>query len=382
VGALTDSQAKQGVDLSRSRIPELDLLRFTAAAAVVAFHFYVLLPGDTDVQRAISAVARFGFMGVPLFFMISGFVIFWTAFNRSPGEFVLARLCRLYPSYWVCVLITSGVLALAGGAPSWPQIAANLTMFHHLFGFNSIDEVYWTLFIELKFYGLVFILLACRQLPRIERWLAVWLGLCVVSLLMGLERHAAVRGLDTIVFEGDAAYFAFGCYAYLIRTKGPAPARWIGFGVSGLLSVCAALRTQSHYTWSNDWMTLAVVAIIVVAACAAMLAVATLKWSLPKTSLWYWLGSLTYPLYLLHAMAGKALYDMLPVTWGLWTRIAVALAAVFAVVTPLAIGIEQRGCNALYRWLSGTMRRRSVAGSETPATRDPAAADRPTTSAV
>ena len=142
--------------MSRGRVPELDLLRFTAAATVVVFHFYVLLPGNTTFEQAISAVSRFGFLGVPLFFMISGFVILWTAFNRTPGRFVLARLCRLYPSYWVCVLITSGVLAWAGGAPSWRQLVTNLTMFQHFFGFDSIDQVYWTLYVELKFYALVF----------------------------------------------------------------------------------------------------------------------------------------------------------------------------------------------------------------------------------
>ena len=127
--------------MSRTRVPELDLLRFTAAAAVVVFHFYVLLPGTTPFQQTVAAVSQFGFLGVPLFFMISGFVILWTAFNRTPGQFVLARLCRLYPSYWVCVLITSAVLGMAGGAPPWRQIVANLTMLHHLFGYDSVDEV-------------------------------------------------------------------------------------------------------------------------------------------------------------------------------------------------------------------------------------------------
>ena len=363
--------------MSRTRIPELDLLRFAAAAAVLVFHFFVLLPDDTGAQHVIAAAARFGFLGVLLFFMISGFVILWTAFNRSPGQFVLARLCRLYPSYWVCVLITSGVLALAGGAPPWRQIATNLTMFHHWFGFASIDEVYWTLFIELKFYGLMFILLACRQLSRIERWLAVWLGLSAVSLLIGFERHAAVRGLDTLVFEGDAAYFAFGCYSYLIRTQGGTPRRWAGFGVSAVLSVFAALKTQSHYTLSNDDGTLFVVGGMTLAACGALLAVATRRWTLPETPVWYWLGSLTYPLYLLHAIAGKTLYGMLPTAWGVWSRMTVALAAVFAVVALLAVAIEQRGCSALYRWLSEGRRHRGPSGEPL----DPRP-NRPTTSTV
>jgi peptidoglycan/LPS O-acetylase OafA/YrhL len=200
---------------------------------------------------------------------------------------------------------------------------------------------------------LVFILLVCRQLPRIERWLRVWLALSAVSLLVGLEHHGAVRGLDTVVFEGDAAFFALGCYAYLIRTQGILPGRWIGLGVSAVLSVCAALKAQSHYTFSSDWATLVTVVVVMIVACGALLAVATRTWSLPSTSLWYWLGSLTYPLYLLHAMAGKALYGMLPAAWGLWPRICVSLAAVVGAATLLAVGIEQHGCTALYRYLSG-----------------------------
>jgi peptidoglycan/LPS O-acetylase OafA/YrhL len=354
--------------MSRGRVPELDLLRFTAAAAVVMFHFYVLLHADSSFEQAIAAVSRFGFLGVPLFFMISGFVILWTAFNRSPGQFVLARLCRLYPSYWVCVLTTSAVLALAGGAPPWWQIVTNLTMFHHLFGFASIDQVYWTLFVELKFYGLVFILLLFRQLPQVERWLAVWLALSTASLAQGLDHHAVIRGLDTIAFEGDAAFFALGCYAYLIRSQGATPRRWGGFAVSALLSVGAALRMPAHYTLPNDWPTLATVIAIMLMICIAIYTVATRRWELSDRALWYWLGSLTYPLYLLHAMAGKALYGMMPTGWGVWPRIALSLAAVFAVVVPLAILIEQRGCQALFRWLSGV-------GRERPASR-------PTTSAV
>jgi peptidoglycan/LPS O-acetylase OafA/YrhL len=356
--------------MSRARVPELDLLRFAAAAAVVIFHFYGLLPGDSPFRSAVAAVSQFGFLGVPLFFMISGFVILWTAFNRTPGQFVLARLCRLYPSYWICVLITSAVLGMAGGPLPWQQSVANLTMLHHLFGYESVDEVYWTLFIELKFYALVFLLLLFRQLPRIERWLMVWLGLSALSLVLGLHHHTAIRGLDTVVFEGDAAYFAFGCYTYLLRTQGSEPRRWWGFAVSAALSVWAALKTQDHYTFSDGWKTLATVSVIVIALCVTMSGVATRRWTLQDARGWYWLGSLTYPLYLLHAMAGKALFGMLPSLWSVWFRMGVSLAAVLAAAALLAAGIEQRGCQALYRWLSG-------AGHD-----QDRPAERPTTSAV
>jgi len=123
-----------------------------------------------------------------------------------------------------------------------------------------------------------------------------------------------------------------------------------------------------HYALSNDWPTLVTVIAIMLMTCVAIYTVATRTWKLSDRALWYWLGSLTYPLYLLHAMAGKALYGMMPTDWSVWPRIALSLAAVFAVVTPLAIGIEQHGCQALYRWLSGERRERP--------------ASRPTTSTV
>src|SRR3954467_13086305 len=110
--------------MERDRIPELDLLRFTAAAGVVLFH-------ATDWPAhatALTHASTFGFMGVPLFFMISGFVILMTAQNRSGIEFVNSRIARLYPSYWICVLLSAASLALlAHWPPSLAVIAANLT---------------------------------------------------------------------------------------------------------------------------------------------------------------------------------------------------------------------------------------------------------------
>jgi peptidoglycan/LPS O-acetylase OafA/YrhL len=340
------------------RVPELDLLRFGAAVSVVVFHFYVfvLRPGHWASGRDLMSLARFGFMGVLLFFMISGFVILWTAFDKSPGEFVLARLCRLYPSYWICVLITSVVSALAGEPLPRTMIAANLTMLQQPLGFGSVDQVYWTLLVELKFYGLVLALVISRQLRRIELWLAGWIALSAVSLAAAHGYVGAIPRLDTVVFEGNAAFFTSGCYAYLIRTHGSSRGRWIGFSVSAVVSVFAAFRMQYPYTQANDATTLAAVAGLIAIAHAAFAAIALRLWSLPASPIWYWLGSLTYPLYLLHSNAGTLLYGLLPPAWGIWPRIAVALASVLAVTTLLAISIEQRGCRALYRLLSGLVR--------------------------
>lgn len=346
---------------SGSRVPELDLLRFTAAASVLIYHFGDIVHPHTGADRVFLLAGQFGFLGVPLFFMISGFVICWTAFKKSPGSFVIARACRLYPTYWVCVLVTSAMLAIEGDRLSASTIAANLSMIAPQLGRPYVDEVYWTLFVELKFYALVYILLLCRQRARIERWLALWLFGAAVALTAESLGGIRLAGLEFLVLDGYAAQFAFGCYGYLIREHGPSRARWIGLAASGVLGLLFELRFQFGYTRAFDLHTLLAVGGIMLALELIFALMAARRWALPVSPFWYWLGSLTYPLYLLHSRAGKTLYAMLPAALGQWERIGIALSGVFALTVALAVGIEQHGCQALYRLVTGIPRRTAAA---------------------
>ena len=73
------------------RLPALDLLRFFAAAAVMVYHYtYYFAESGGPELSALEAVTRHGYLGVELFFMISGFVILWSASNRTAKKFVRA----------------------------------------------------------------------------------------------------------------------------------------------------------------------------------------------------------------------------------------------------------------------------------------------------
>ena len=149
----------------KSRIPELDLLRFLAALAVVIYHYGL----PADVGQPIARVTEFGFLGVQLFFMISGFVILWTATNKTPAEFVISRLSRLYPTFWVAVLLTAASLYVLRGTFNPGVVLANLTMVPGPLRQPMLDKVYWTLVIEIKFYGLILCLLLARQLAQFQQ---------------------------------------------------------------------------------------------------------------------------------------------------------------------------------------------------------------------
>lgn len=75
------------------RLIGLDLVRFFAAMSVVLYH-YTARHGSTSFET-LSVFTKFGYLGVPLFFMISGYVISLSAANRTASEFLISRFIRL-----------------------------------------------------------------------------------------------------------------------------------------------------------------------------------------------------------------------------------------------------------------------------------------------
>src|SRR5690349_12960020 len=99
---------------SAIRYPALDLARIVAALSVVLYHygFYFSIPDTGSGSRPfpqLSEFTRYGHLGVQLFFMISGFLIVQSAGQKTVGNFLLARVNRLYPAYFVCCTLTFAV---------------------------------------------------------------------------------------------------------------------------------------------------------------------------------------------------------------------------------------------------------------------------------
>lgn len=88
-----------------------DLIRLLAALQVVFRHIFY----DFDFQNSILNLIRdiiLAFPGVPIFFMVSGFLIYWS-FERNQDnitKFFKNRCLRIYPALWVCLLITNCIL--------------------------------------------------------------------------------------------------------------------------------------------------------------------------------------------------------------------------------------------------------------------------------
>ncbi|UPJ41144.1 acyltransferase [Bradyrhizobium sp. 40] len=155
------------------RLQNLDALRGLAACVVLIQHLF----GHIWRQMPASEIGwlkslgldyfDWGRFGVVLFFLISGYVIPLSFSGPNPiWKFVVSRLFRLYPAYWLAVLAATAALSATGATVGAKQILANLTMAYPLFREPAISGVYWTLIVELAFYGVAFVLFVCGSLER------------------------------------------------------------------------------------------------------------------------------------------------------------------------------------------------------------------------
>lgn len=153
------------------RLFHIDLARVIAIFLVTAYHLSRAFPVDAQVGFFdLYGVFRHGYIGVDVFFVISGYVMALTwerhagNFANRTRSFLRSRLLRLMPAYAIAIVFWVAVIATTGYAqkPIGPfHIISHLTFTHTLFpsSFFSVSGVMWSLAVEVHFY-LLFPLLA------------------------------------------------------------------------------------------------------------------------------------------------------------------------------------------------------------------------------
>jgi len=97
-----------------------------------------------------------------------------------------------------------------------------------------------------------------------------------------------------------------------------------------------------------------IVAASVVVFHALFAAIALIPGILPSSRWWYWLGGLTYPLYLLHNRIGKIISEKVSASHSAGTTLAVELAVALAAAAIIAAAVERRACGAFHKALLQT----------------------------
>lgn len=289
---------------ARPRLLVLDGLRLAAALLVVAHH---LVRGPWGVPPehlfgGLASVASYGWLGVNLFFLVSGFVICLSSWGRGLGEFAVSRIVRLFPAYWLGVVLTTAVLAawpvLRGPLPA-PESLANLTMLQSGLGVTDQDWSYWSLGAELRFYLLfaivVWLGVTCR---RVVYFCAVWTVVAVFSTTWDQ------RWIDNMIVPEFAPYFVTGVALFLIHRFGPNLLLWGLVGVNWLIALYRLQGYPALEHFHQNWWGVAAA----VTACFALMTAVALG-AFHRVG-WRWLtvaGALTYPLYLIHQAIGQTL---------------------------------------------------------------------------
>ncbi len=292
----------------KGRLAALDGLRLLAALMVVLYHYVAFNSGAWSAASEVLfpkayLPTSYGWLGVQLFFLISGFVICMSAWGRNVGDFAASRVTRLYPAYWFAVLATALVVFLfpvVNDAPKLSDVAVNLTMFHEPMKVPAVDGVYWTLWVELRFY-LLFALIVWKGLTYRRT-----VGFCVVwGVAAAIAVAVDVELLNVVLLPGDCWYFIAGIAFYLMYRYGPNLVLWTIVGACFLAGQHFLLDAHEHaerYMGHKvpQWPT-----IMLLALFFAAIAAVALGWT--SRINWRWLstaGALTYPLYLLHERMG------------------------------------------------------------------------------
>ena len=305
-------------DPHRPRYAFVDALRGLAATAVMLYHFTQgdLAPGfEKALGHAALVGAKHGWLGVHVFFVLSGFVIAHSVGERAitfaeAARFALRRQVRLDPSYWLslalAVFLPWFFLRIGfQGAPPPPLrvIGAHMLYLQELLRMPAIQPIYWTLAVEVQFY-LVFVagLAALRVFPS-------WAVRAILAL-------TAVGSLDASMhwrflhgwFMPYWYLFALGALTYAV-TQGYF-SKWL----HAALLAFVFFQGRKYFRLEPQCGVLT----------AAALTVAGLRGSLAHALDWaplQFLGRVSYGIYLLHPAAGGQ------ARWHVGIKVNVASAA-------------------------------------------------------
>ena len=273
----------------RRHFTTIDALRGFAALSVCLFHL-----GGAGVPKLASplttSLTSWGWTGVEIFFVISGFVIPYVLLRadyhwRDAGNFLARRFVRIWPPSAILILLTVAQYAVINrmglGDPSgWTslepgRVASNLAYLAPFTGYSWLNGILWTLSVEFQYYlllALIFPLLLAR------RWLVSAFILSLVSAFLPFA--------DTAQFFRYAIYFAMGGLVLLYREDKIGRSAMLGLLLLMMLVAIFQLGTLPSLFATATTLIIAFVPL--------------------RSRILVFLGTISYSLYLVHILVASS----------------------------------------------------------------------------
>ena len=279
------------------------------AALLVAFG-HGARPGSAPNQ-ILALVSWFAYAGVDIFFVISGFIVSEAASRaaseapriRASMNFVVRRIFRIFPLYWIVLAVAVGLGGWIHIAPAgWPTSSAIAMISLTTMWITPLSSA-WSLAFEAYFYAAlaVIILLAGR---RVHFGILVWLILQTAWMSFGPSNAWSV-GSNELVYE-----FAFGWLVALLQTRGNNKTAWLAAIGALVLWVCGAWLT-AHRGLLVPRPRVETFGVASMLLLYALLKLEASGWTAPKVL--RRLGDVSYSIYLWHMIILGTMYTLFPV---------------------------------------------------------------------
>ncbi len=279
---------------TKKRIEVIEALRGLAAFSVAWFHF---TNGGGLLQAGwLKSSGAYGWLGVDVFFVISGFIIPYSLYHAryrvapDAGRFLLKRVIRLDPPYLAALALTillwyasAATPGFKGSVPDLDPIVllAHLGYLNAFLGYPWLIPVLWSLAIEFQFYilmSLIFPLVLSASMPVRFSTLA-----CLCALAFAIP-------------NGALMFHYMGLFAFGILTCGKHT------GITSLRAYLCLLPLAFGVTVASIGLASAIAGLL------ACLAIAFVR--MPRIAPLAFAGTISYSLYLLHVPVGGRVINL------------------------------------------------------------------------
>lgn len=356
--------------------PGLTGIRALAASWVMLFHLSAIYGpawlgfGIGDFLVDITPLVTIGWVGVNLFFVLSGFLLTTHLLEEHEadrragmlGRYAKARFLRVFPAYWAQMAILLAVAWIVKGtAPDWVRTLPLHVVMAHNVTFESnfaINAVYWTLPIELSFYlclpALIGIVVAKGMEPaRLVRRMLVLAGVVIAATFAYRAAALAAYKPDSVLamvwamnqIPGTLDQFALGMLASILYRYTRLEPAWreristealstllFLLGMSGTIAMMYWVHHTLDY-WSGSRLVYVWYTITCLFLAAVVFSIATssrLTRALFENRVMVFLGTVSYSIYLWHYPVSELVHDQM--NRAAVGRIAFALMAFAATV--------------------------------------------------